>query len=85
MIFCNEACVLVGSYYIFIVIVREEKITWSYGSVLYVHLYSLGAKLWQRSFRNREYTVQISLLSQSSQCTFNSSEKISESCEFEVG
>lgn len=38
----------------FIATVREEKIAWSYGSMVYVHLYSWGAALWDHGFVGKE-------------------------------
>lgn len=43
-----------GFYCIFIALVRKEKITWSYGSVLYVHLYPVGAKLQEDGLVGKE-------------------------------
>lgn len=73
---------------IFIATVREEKIAWSYESVLYVHLNSLGVLkcrnlvLLAGGLKSDHFMVQISLLFMSPRSTSNSPWIHSSSCGF---
>lgn len=79
---------LTGSYCVFIATAGEEKIAWSYGSVLYVHLNSLrvldcrNLVSLSRKLKKRPFHGTISLLFMSPRNILNSPWSSPESREF---